>query len=678
VGELEEAASHAVAINSIYGVNTYFTPAMLDEDAPPFGRSSDSDIIATEFLWADLDDEGVAERARETVDRLRVAPSYTVVTGRFPYVRVQLFFRVDEPVTDLDTIRRINGALVGPFHSDPSVTNPARLMRLGGTIAYPTKEGRIVEPTEFRPQNGQAFTVERLEQVLGVAAPSEEQAKPLPKPSPSGNGTLAEIYKVPVGQRDAYMRNTVLACFREYVGEHGCVPTIDEVFDVAWPQFDRGTYAEAHDPKKMRVKIAYLLRRFTEGRLPGLPTLEAVVDDHRARQEAEERERVRTLKEKAVTRTQAALADVEGITETFPLLMFNDVNETAEAHDFVEDTLTVGGMSVLYGDSNTGKTFWALRLALHVALGWEWEGKEVDKGGVIYVALEGARGVQNRILAFRKEHPLTGQVPFAILPSQINLFDPEADLARLIATIKDAVNQMGLPVSLIVLDTLARAIAGGNENSAEDMGQLVANSGAIQQMTGAHVMFIHHTGKDQARGARGHSSLRAATDTEIEISREQGSDFGNVRVTKQRDLEGGQQYAFTLKPVVVGTNRRGKDITSCVVVPVEAKTVDTKRPKIDPNTKTGEALKALEYLLAEYGELVAPETKMAPQRVVPLSRWRSHLLDLNILSRDNAETARRQWNRVQEDLRQKEIMRSYGDLVWLTSNTGTTGTEAGQ
>ena len=76
-------------------------------------------------------------------------------------------------------------------------------------------------------------------------------------------------------------------------------------------------------------------------------------------------------------------------------------------------------------------------------------------------------------------------------------------------------------------------------------------------------MGIHHSGKDETRGARGWSGLRAAIDTEIEVR-----DAGAVKtatVLKQRDLPKGAQFNFTLQQVVLGQNERGKDVTSCVV-----------------------------------------------------------------------------------------------------------------
>ena len=82
-------------------------------------------------------------------------------------------------------------------------------------------------------------------------------------------------------------------------------------------------------------------------------------------------------------------------------------------------------------------------------------------------------------------------------------------------------------------------------------------------MTGAHVLLVHHTGKDTERGARGHSSLRAAVDTEIEISRSGNESV--VKTKKQRDLEGDGRPAFTLETVVLGIDDDGDEVTSCCV-----------------------------------------------------------------------------------------------------------------
>ena len=104
-------------------------------------------------------------------------------------------------------------------------------------------------------------------------------------------------------------------------------------------------------------------------------------------------------------------------------------------------------------------------------------------------------------------------------------------------------------------------MAGGDENSGKDIGAAVKVMDKIREETGAHVCLIHHCGKDEARGARGHSSLRAAIDTEIEITRPEGSIISTVRATKQRDLQAGDAMPFSLKVITIGMNRRGKPIT---------------------------------------------------------------------------------------------------------------------
>lgn len=247
-----------------------------------------------------------------------------------------------------------------------------------------------------------------------------------------------------------------------------------------------------------------------------------------------------------------------------PLVYYQDIAPALDAADFVEGLLIDGAMSVIYGESGCGKTFFTLDLALHVASGTPWRGREVDLRGVLYLALEGSHGIRNRVAAY-KIHANAAELPFAVVPVALNLLHPEGDTGRVIAAAKEAAARLTIPIGLIVVDTLSRAMAGGNENSPEDMGALVRHLDLIRQALPSHVSVIHHSGKDSARGARGHSSLRAATDTEVEITREPGTKTSTARVTKQRELELGDEFPFELVPVTLGTNRRGKEVTSCVV-----------------------------------------------------------------------------------------------------------------
>jgi hypothetical protein len=252
---------------------------------------------------------------------------------------------------------------------------------------------------------------------------------------------------------------------------------------------------------------------------------------------------------------------------SFALTHISDIEPSLDARDFVEGLLIEGGASVIYAPSNVGKTFWIMDVAAHVATGkaWRFGEHEVDQGAVVFVALEGEGGAKNRIEGMRREGILTDEDPFYLITVPVNLLEP-VDAEMLAESVSQAASKSGMPVKLVVIDTLSRAMAGGNENAPQDMTSFVAAIDAIRAKTGAHVAIVHHCGKDEARGARGHSSLRAAVDTEIELHRPEAENIITVRVTKQRDLPTGEPMPFSLKLVTLGLNPSGKPVTTCVVM----------------------------------------------------------------------------------------------------------------
>lgn len=277
----------------------------------------------------------------------------------------------------------------------------------------------------------------------------------------------------------------------------------------------------------------------------------------------------RKVAENVVPFSGARNSEVETETATeanrIDITWFRDVQPNIQTTDLVEDMLGTRAMYVIYGESGSGKTFFATDLGLHIALGWDWNGRHVEQTGVIYCAMEGTLGVQNRIAAFKVEYNLDrADVPFGYVSVPLDLCGSDVDAVALATHIKAATKPLGLSVGLVFMDTLARGMAGGNENAPDDMGALVRNGDKIREELQAALGWVHHCGKDTAKGARGHSSLRAATDTEIEISINEGA--GHVaRITKQREYECLGEFAFSLKVVELGRNRRDKAVTSCVV-----------------------------------------------------------------------------------------------------------------
>jgi hypothetical protein len=230
----------------------------------------------------------------------------------------------------------------------------------------------------------------------------------------------------------------------------------------------------------------------------------------------------------------------------------------------VKNLLVEGSLAILFGRWGTGKSTIAIELCVAVARTLPWHGRKVRGGKVIYISCESPHGVRARLSAALKDQGITladlhGN--FLEIAARPHLGKPE-DVQALIAELQ----AIG-PIALVVVDTLARAMAGTEENSAKDSSILVGNCQTISEKTGACVMLVHHTGKDESRGMRGSSNLPASADTEIELERPSETD--NVRIAKlgkQRDApDYCELFHYELVAVTLGQDEDGDPITSTVV-----------------------------------------------------------------------------------------------------------------
>lgn len=263
------------------------------------------------------------------------------------------------------------------------------------------------------------------------------------------------------------------------------------------------------------------------------------------------------MKEDAQKPKSGALPDV-----TRPWQVFPDDEFSFDFHTewLIDDVLPQADLAVIYGASGSGKTFFVLDMVAAIARGVQWRGNATKQSGVVYISAEGAGGFRTRVAAYRKHHEISGPL-FGVMPAAPNLLFEDD-----IAGVTNEILSFG-PVGVIVIDTLAATMPGGEENSGKDMGRAVAHCKQLAQKTGAMVILVHHSGKDEAKGARGWSGLRAAADVEIEVSRDE--DVRGAKVTKQKDGEDGAPFAFRLQVVPLGFRATGKEITSCVVVEQE-------------------------------------------------------------------------------------------------------------
>ncbi len=222
----------------------------------------------------------------------------------------------------------------------------------------------------------------------------------------------------------------------------------------------------------------------------------------------------------------------------------------------IDDVLPQAEFGILFGASGSGKTFFALDMACRIARGQRWRGHDSTRSRVVYLAAEAGEGIKKRMCAFDLEYGTSEDNP-----------DILAGVPDLM-TMEDAayINQIIGRAGLIIIDTMA-ASQTGEENSSKDMGLFITHCKAISAQTGAMVLAVHHTGKDDTKGARGSSALYAAADVVLEVYK---TKEGNaVQVVKQKDGETGKAYGFKLDQIHVGSTPAGKHITSCVVVPMD-------------------------------------------------------------------------------------------------------------
>lgn len=224
----------------------------------------------------------------------------------------------------------------------------------------------------------------------------------------------------------------------------------------------------------------------------------------------------------------------------------------------VKNLLNRASYGVAFGAPGAGKTFVMLDVGYHVAAGRPWMGLNVHGGPVLYLAYEGIGGLKKRAKALQQKYG-RDLGPLYIVGATMNLREQAGrqELGAILA-------EMPAKPVLVIIDTFARALMGGDENSAQDVGAFNDAIAKLIDHTGACVLLIHHSGKNKAAGARGSSAILGAIDTELEI------DGGMVRPSKQRDVEIIAPLPFKLRPTVVGIDSDGDEEKSCVIEPCKA------------------------------------------------------------------------------------------------------------
>lgn len=241
----------------------------------------------------------------------------------------------------------------------------------------------------------------------------------------------------------------------------------------------------------------------------------------------------------------------------FSLISLDDLDGLQPNEWLVKNVLPTKGLAAIFGPSGSGKTFVVVDLLMAIACKPAWFGFKVKNVPVVYIGLEGKSGIPRRFKAWRKKNNQLYPSNVKVVLSNFNV------LARnQIEELADTMQQVNMTSGVIVIDTLNQASPGSDENSSQDMGIIISHLKMLQELTGSLVLIIHHTGKNTAAGLRGHSSLKAALDTSIEVI---GGDNRSWLLEKNKDGADGQSFPFKLEVQTLGIDADGEVITSCTI-----------------------------------------------------------------------------------------------------------------
>jgi hypothetical protein len=294
-------------------------------------------------------------------------------------------------------------------------------------------------------------------------------------------------------------------------------------------------------------------------------------------------------------------------------------------------------------------------------------------------------------------------LPFVLLTGALDLHTSDNDTIALIKEIEGWAllyeKTHGVRLELVVIDTLAAATPGANENASEDMSRVLARCARISSQCRCHVMLVHHMNAAGSK-PRGHSSLFANIDNAIEITMSDRTESGGYRadgseirrkvrtakLTKQKDGECDLSWDFTLKQVVLGRDMDGEPITSCVAVPVHGEadvavagkhSEQTSGPKAFRLTnQEGLIFRCILDAINEFGE-AAPRHLQLPasvSRVVSYEHVKSLLKRRMPLEEDDTEEGRKRHQdklrtalkRARETLTKFQVIGVDNPYVWHT------------
>ena len=342
-------------------------------------------------------------------------------------------------------------------------------------------------------------------------------------------------------------------------------------------------------------------------------------------------------------------------------VLYRDLAAVSNKDWMVRGLLGSREASVFFGEPGCGKSALVEDMGLHISAGRPWHGRAVKQGAVLYIALERPTLIERRAIAFRIRHEIP-DLPFAIMRGVLDFREARTATA-ITETVRQVEADTGQKVVLIIVDTISRALAGGDENDSKSMGAIVATTSRLQADTSAAVLWVHHVPVNSPERLRGHGALLGAVDTSVQVEKAH-SELRTATVRKANDSEEGTQIAFNLESVVIGTDEDGLETTAPVVVEAEGEIPSSEKKTRRLSDRQRLALAALAEAALANGQ-TPPQSFDLPAglKAVTLDQWRDELFKSNVLDR-NAPNPRTDFRRLHDQLKSRGAIGSLNNLIW--------------
>lgn len=323
------------------------------------------------------------------------------------------------------------------------------------------------------------------------------------------------------------------------------------------------------------------------------------------------------------------------------LLKLSELDSLQPPAWLIDSVITENGLSMIWGRSGSLKSFIALDMGLCIATGRDWHGRPVKQGRVIYLAAEGAHGLGGRAVGWAKSKQVDAPL-FQLIPHGLTLVKDD-DLTALI----EAVTADPSPIAFIVIDTLSRTFGAGNPNQPSDMNLFVTAADRLKDATQAHVMIVHHGGKDTDKNELGNEGLRNASDTVIHVRRKSETVelINEAPKGKQKDAE--EFKPITLRPTKIAYEQNGTEKTTLVMVLNETQAAGEDDTQMGDLPRLGKVEKDVLKALADAGSEPLGLTRltlMTKAHKKSLTRALENLTDKELVIRaDDGDEHRKLW-----------------------------------